>query len=94
VTAYEVAFPGAAKWLFDEAARNSNHVRTMELQAIALQRRDRLLHRLLPFGLVLAFLLASTVVALFASVALGSVGIGVTIGAVMIAYLTGRSPSG
>ena len=49
---------------------------------------------MLPFGLVLAFLVASTFVALFASVALGSVGIGVTIGAVMIAYLTGRAPSG
>ncbi len=60
------------------------------MRALKIQQRDLLLHRLLPFALVVAFLTSSTVVGLFASVALGSVGIGVTIGAVMIAYLTGR----
>jgi energy-coupling factor transporter transmembrane protein EcfT len=65
----------------------------MELRAIKMQQRDMLLHRLLPFGLVLAFLAASTAIALFGSVALGLVGVVSTIGAVVIAYLTGRAPS-
>jgi uncharacterized membrane protein len=90
--AYETVFPGAAEWIFEQSAKNADHARMVELRAIRMQQRDLLLHRLLPFGVVLAFLIACTIVAVRASAALGSVGIGVTIGAVMIAYLTGRAP--
>jgi uncharacterized membrane protein len=93
LAAYEAAFPGAAAWIFDQAAKNSDHARTVETNALQLQRTDQLLHRLLPFGLVLAFLISSTVVAVFASVVWGTAGIGGTIAAVMIAYLTGRAPA-
>jgi len=50
-----------------------------------------LLHRLLPFGLVLAFLIASLLIA-FASPIVGGVGLIATMAGVLIAYLTGRAP--
>ena len=56
-TAYEAASPGAAVWILDQAARNSDHIRTT--RALQLQQRDLYLHRLLPFGVVLIFLIAS-----------------------------------
>jgi hypothetical protein len=46
LAAYEAASPGAAKWILDQAAMNSDHVRTVELQAIASQRRDLFLRRI------------------------------------------------
>jgi hypothetical protein len=51
---YEAVYPGAARWIIEEATKNSDHIRTMESRALQLQERDAWLHRLLPFGLVLA----------------------------------------
>jgi uncharacterized membrane protein len=88
---YEAVYPGAAKWIFDQAEQNAEHVRTMERRAMELQGRDALLHRVLPFGGVVAFLIASAVIA-FASPAAGAAGLFATMGGVLYAYLTGRSP--
>jgi hypothetical protein len=52
---------------------------------------DTLLHRLLPFALVMVFLIAS-VLAAFASPIVGGVGLFGTMAGVLIAYLTGRTP--
>jgi membrane associated rhomboid family serine protease len=56
-----------------------------------LQGRDALLFRVLPFGGVVAFLAASTVLA-FASPAAGAAGLFTTMGGVLYAYLTRRAP--
>jgi uncharacterized membrane protein len=88
---YEAVYPGAAKWIFDQAEKNAEHARTMERRAMELQGRDTLLHRILPFGGVVAFLVASAVIA-FASPAAGAVGLFATMGGVLYAYLTGRAP--
>ena len=84
--------PGAARWIIEQAEKNAEHARDMELRAIRLQRLDMLLHRLLPFGLVIAFLLASLALAYFNSIA-GAAGVIATMGVVLTAYLTGRAPN-
>ena len=63
-----------------------------ELRAIELQRLDTTLHRLLPFALVLAFLIASVIVA-FVNPIVGGAGLVATMAGVLVAYLTGRAPS-
>jgi hypothetical protein len=63
-----------------------------ESRALQLQERDAWLHRLLPFGLVLAFLIASVVIA-FASPAAGAAALIFTMAGVLTAYLTGRAPN-
>lgn len=83
---YELVHPGAAAWILNEAEKNADHVRAMERLAIAGQTRDATLHRVLPFLLVLAFLLASTCIAIWASVVLGGIGFGGTLLSVMLAY--------
>jgi uncharacterized membrane protein len=88
---YEAVYPGSAKWIFDQAEKNAEHVRTMERRGMELQGRDALLHRLLPFGGVLAFLVASAIIA-FASPAAGAAGLFTTMAGVLYAYLTGRTP--
>jgi len=85
-------YPGAAHWIIDQAEKNAAHVREMELRAIGLQRLDMLLHRLLPFGLVVAFLIASLALAYF-NPAAGAAGLIATLGTVLTAYLTGRAPN-
>jgi uncharacterized membrane protein len=89
---YEAVHPGAAGWILDEATKNGDHVRQMELRAIKRDHLDTLLHRLLPFGVVVAFLVASVLIAILASPVIGGVGMFTTMGAVLIAYLTGRAP--
>jgi uncharacterized membrane protein len=89
---YEAVYPGAARWIIEEATKNSDHIRTMESRALKLQERDAWLHRLLPFGLVLAFLIASVVIA-FASPAAGAAALIFTMAGVLTAYLTGRAPN-
>jgi len=86
---YEAVYPGSAKWIFDQAEKNAEHVRAMERRAMELQGREALL--LLPFGGVFVFLVASAVIA-FASPAAGATGLFVTMGGVLYAYLTGRTP--
>jgi uncharacterized membrane protein len=88
---YEAVSPGAAQWIIEEATKSAAHVRDMELRAIKVQRLDTLLHRLLPFALVVVFLAGSIIIA-FASPAAGAVALIGTIAGVLIAYLTGRSP--
>jgi hypothetical protein len=63
----------------------------MERQAISLQRTDMLLHRLLPFGLVAAFLIACIILT-FVSPAAGTAALAITMAGVLTAYLTGRTP--
>jgi len=89
---YEAVYPGAARWILEEAAKNAAHARDMERRAIKLQRLDTTLHRLLPFALVLAFLIASVVVT-FVSPLVGGAGLVATMAGVLIAYLTGRVPN-
>lgn len=89
---YEAAHQGAAQWIIEQAEKNAAHAREMELRAIRLQRLDMLLHRLLPFGLVVAFLIASLALAYF-NPAAGAAGVIATLGTVLIAYLTGRAPN-
>ena len=89
---YEAVYPGAAHWIIEEAAKNAAHAREMELRAIELQRLDTALHRLLPFALVLAFLIAS-VIAAFVNPIVGGAGLVATMAGVLVAYLTGRAPS-
>lgn len=88
---YEDAHPGAAKWIFDQAEKNADHARKIESRGMELQARDAMLRRLLPFGGVVAFLLAANAIA-FASPAAGAVTVLGTMGAVLYAYLTGRVP--
>jgi energy-coupling factor transporter transmembrane protein EcfT len=64
----------------------------MESRALQLQERDVWLHRLLPFGLVLAFLIASVVIA-FASPAASAAALIFRMAGVLTAYLTGRAPN-
>jgi uncharacterized membrane protein len=89
---YEAVYPGAARWILDEAAKNVAHVRDIERRAIKLQQLDTALHRLLPFALVLAFLIASVIVSFVSPIA-GGVGLVATMAGVLIAYLTGRVPN-
>lgn len=87
---YEAAYPGAAKWILDEASAAASHTRVMERSVLALQGRDAFLRRLLPFGFVLAFLAASVGIAVLTKNAVwGAAGIGGTLVAVGIAYLRG-----
>jgi uncharacterized membrane protein len=88
---YEAIYPGAARWIIEEATKGADHARTMEINALRLQRLDTLLHRLLPFGLVLCFLIASIIIAVFASPAAGAVVLIGTIAGVLTAFLTGRA---
>jgi uncharacterized membrane protein len=90
---YEGVSPGAVQWIIGEATKNADHARTMEREALALQRLDMQLHRLLPFAVVLAFLAASFGLAFFNPI-VGGVGLVGTMASVLIAYLTGRAPAG
>lgn len=85
-------YPGASKLIFDEAASNAAHAREMEKSALRLRWWDAVLHRLLPFGVVMSFLIASTLVAIFANIYVGGLAMGATLGSVLIAYLTGKAP--
>ena len=62
----------------------------MELYAARLQGRDATLHRLLPFGVVLSFLLGGVVLG-FASPVAGAVTLIATMAGVVTTYLTGRA---
>jgi hypothetical protein len=62
----------------------------MELRAIKIQRLDVLLHRGLPFALVIAFLVASIIIA-FTNPTAGAAGLLATVAGVLTAYLTGRT---
>jgi uncharacterized membrane protein len=88
---FEAIYPGAAKWIFDQAEKNADHIRALERRGMEVQARDALLRRLLPFGGVVVFLVASGVIA-FASPAAGAVALLGTMGSVLYAYLTGRVP--
>jgi uncharacterized membrane protein len=92
--AYEAIHPGAAAWIFRQAELNAEHFRTMEEKALQARRQDNLLHRLLPFALVLTCIVSCTLIATLASAVWGIAGFGATIAAVMVAYLTGRAPPG
>jgi len=85
-------YPGAARWIIEEATKNAAHAREMELRAIKLQREDMRLHRLLPFALVVVFLIASVLLALVSPVA-GAIAVIGTMAGVLTAYLTGHAPS-
>ena len=87
----DAIYPGAARWIIGEAGKNAEHTRAMEARAVPIQRTDMLLHRLLPFGLVLVFVAVSVGLA-FLNPAAGAAGLAITIGGVVIAYLTGRTP--
>jgi len=87
---YEGAHPGAAQWIFEEASKGAAHAREMELRAIKIQRLDVLLHRGLPFALVIAFLVASIIIA-FTNPTAGAAGLLATVAGVLTAYLTGRT---
>jgi uncharacterized membrane protein len=89
---YEAVYPGAARWIIEQADKNAEHVRDMERRSLSVQRADMLLHRLLPFGLVVIFLAACVVLA-FASPAAGAAGLFITMAGVLTAYLTGRVPA-
>jgi uncharacterized membrane protein len=89
---YEAVYPGAARWNPRGGGKNAAHARDRERRAIKLQRLDTTLHRLLPFALVLAFLIASVVVT-FVSPIVGGAGLVATMAGVLIAYLTGRVPN-
>jgi hypothetical protein len=56
-----------------------------------MQRLDMMLHRLLPFAVVLIFLIASVTVG-FASPAAGAAGLIATMAGVVTTYLHGRGP--
>jgi energy-coupling factor transporter transmembrane protein EcfT len=71
----------------DEAKANSDHIRRIELRSLSLQARDNVLHRVLPFVLVLMFLCASTILAIFANAVVGGASLVATLAAVVIAYL-------
>lgn len=86
---YEAVYPGAAKWILDQATKTADHVMTMEREALKIQRHDMMLHRLLPAGVVALFLAASVVIA-FASPAAGAAALICTMAGVLTAYLTGR----
>jgi membrane associated rhomboid family serine protease len=75
-----------------QAEKNADHIRMLELSGMKVQARDALLRRLLPFGGVVAFLLAAIVLA-FASPAAGAVTVLGTMAGVLYAYLTGRVPA-
>lgn len=90
---YEAVHPGAAQWIINEATKNAEHARTMERDALKTQRLDILLHRILPFALICAFLAACVGIA-FASPAAGAVTLIGTMAAVLTAYLTGRKRDG
>ncbi len=92
IAGYEATFPGAARWIFEEATKNAEHVRAMEQKTLNAQREDARLHRLLPFLVVMAFLGACTAIAIIASPVGGVVGIVATLGSVLATYLTGRVP--
>ena len=89
---YEAAHPGAAKWIIDEATKNAAHIRAMEVRAIELQRRDVQLHRLLPFAVVVAFLIASVIVA-FVNPFAGGAGLVGTMAGVLTVYLRTPKPT-
>lgn len=90
---YETVYPGAAKWIFDQAQQNAEHVRAVEKSALRLRWWDAMLHRLLPFVVVMVFAIGSVVMAILTNSPWGGVaGIGATLGAVLVAYFTGRSP--
>lgn len=88
---YDAVYPGAAKWIIEEAGKSAEHTRTMEVRSLSIQQTDMLLHRLLPFGLVALFVGVSVGLA-FLIPAAGGVGLVATIACVVIAYLTGRTP--
>ena len=89
---YEAVHPGTAQWIIDQAAKNAEHARTMELRALGVQRLDILLYRGLPFALICAFLIASVAVTYFSAIA-GGIGLVFTMASVLIAYFTGRAPN-
>lgn len=85
-------YPGAAKWIFDQAAANAEHIRTMEKSGMRLRWWDAMPRRLLPFVVVMVFVIGSVVIAIFTNSPWGGVaGIGVTVGGVLIAYFTGKT---
>lgn len=89
---YELVHPGAAKWIFDQAEQNAAHVRAMEKSGLRLRWWDAMLHRLLPFAVVVIFLGGFFFVAIYRSALIGGIGMGGTLAAVLGAYLTGRMP--
>jgi hypothetical protein len=78
------SIPARLAGILEEAAKNAAHARDLERRAIKLQRLDTTLHRLLPFALVLAFLIASVVVT-FVSPIVGGAGLVATMAGVLIA---------
>ena len=87
--AYERAVPGAGRWILDEAARAAEHARQMDREAMAMERRDALLHRLLPFGFVFMLLSASVLLGIFASPWAGGIGLVSAVSSIGLAYMRG-----
>lgn len=86
---YEKVHPGSAAWILQEAQTSAEHVRRMEARGVEIQARDLLLHRVLPFALVTGFLIASVILAIFASPVLGGIAFFTTLGSVVTVYLRG-----
>lgn len=84
--AYKEAHEPAAEWILAEATKSSDHFREMEKIGAKIAARDALLFRILPFAVVVVFLIVFTTIA-FLNVYVGSVGVGVTLSTVLLAYL-------
>jgi uncharacterized membrane protein len=84
---YEEASSGSAKWIMEEAAKNSQHVRDMERGALRIAQSESLLRQVLPALAVLSFLASSVIIAVFSNTTVGLIGFATTIAGVIIAYL-------
>jgi uncharacterized membrane protein len=84
---YEEQHAGAAAWILAEAEKTTEHMRAMQQLALAIGARDALLSRLLPFLMVMALIVASVLIAIFASTWLGGATFAASLGAVMLEYL-------
>lgn len=91
VREFEAVYPGAAKWIFDQAEKNADHVKAMERLAAEVQTHDVRMRRVLPFAGVIAFLVAGVAIT-FISPWAGAATVAVTMGSVLYTYLTGRAP--
>jgi uncharacterized membrane protein len=89
--AYEDQPPGAASWILAKAEKSADHNRAMQRIALKTGSRDALLHRLLPFFVVLSLICASVLIAIFASAWLGGATFAASLGAVMLDYFKGQS---
>jgi uncharacterized membrane protein len=87
--AYEKAVPGAGIRILEEAAKNADHVRRMEVQAMRIAARDALLHRVLPFVFAFSVLTAAVLLGIFAAPWIGATTVFGVVGLVGVAYVRG-----